>query len=361
MHRPHRFGRGLDHRPLGAVPLVALGLLAALPAACRGSSTPDMAGTATPGVATPASVASAPAAVMAPATATPLSPSALRATERVAALQPVFSRSIGVSGIEPGQLRLPFDVAVAPAGQIYVSDSKGVQEFTPDGRFVRQIGGDDVKIAQGLAVATDGTLYVAGAGSQVRVFDAAGSPRGTIGQPGTAPGQLQQPVDVAVDRGGDVYVADDRNGRVEKFAPDGRHLLTVGTPGEGREQLSRPRAVAVDGSGLITVGQGDDFLVKRFRPDGSYLDAFGRSHADENMWRIGGLAFDEDDNAYLTQVVGHRIQSFSPGDRPGFRWEFGALGFGPGQFNTPTGLAIANGELYVADQSNDRIQVFQLP
>jgi len=39
---------------------------------------------------------------------------------------------------------------------------------------------------------------------------------------------------------------------------------------------------------------------------------------------------------------------------------WGGKGAGPGQFNDPTGIAVADGEVFVADSRNGRIQVFDL-
>jgi DNA-binding beta-propeller fold protein YncE len=46
--------------------------------------------------------------------------------------------------------------------------------------------------------------------------------------------------------------------------------------------------------------------------------------------------------------------------QPPYITQWGSLGAGPGQFNLPWGVAVnqANGEVYVADQNNHRVQVF---
>lgn len=308
-----------------------------------------------------ASTEGAPAATATPAPAT-LAPAAVAATAAAAELLPAFVQVIGRPGIEPGQLQLPFDVAVDGQGTVYVSDSKGLQAFEADGTFRGLIGSPEVKVAQGIAAADDGTLYVTGFGRQVLVFGPDGTPRASLGEEGLGPGQLVNPVDVAVDRDGNLYVADAANARIEKLAPDGRHLLTIGEPGRQNGQFTSPRSVAVDNQGRIYVGQGDDFLIQRFAPDGSYLDAFGQSYADESMWSLPGLAVDENGNAYASQTIRHVVQSFdaSGDERPTFRWELGDVGFEEGEFRSPYGLAVHKGLLYVADRDNGRIQVYRL-
>jgi len=298
-------------------------------------------------------------------TPAPTAEAATTATARFAAAMalvlPRYTASFGVAGTEPGQITLPFDVAVAGDGGLFVSDSTGVQKFAADGSFARRIGEGVLKRAEGIAVGPDDRLYVAGSGAEVLVFDAAGNPAGAVGAAGDRPGQLRKPIDVAVDRDGNLYVADAGNARVEKFAPGGRHLLSIGERGTQSGQFTAPRSVAVDGSGRIYVGLGDDFLIQRFDRDGSYLDTFGQGTLDETMFRIGGIAVDDRNRAYATQAMGHALQVFDVATTPVY---VGQIGGKPGitaeQFNAPTGVALGPGRLFVADTRNNRVQVFEI-
>ena len=64
---------------------------------------------------------------------------------------------------------------------------------------------------------------------------------------------------------------------------------------------------------------------------------------------------------YVTEHSGYRVQKFTPFGS--FITKWATLGSGNGQFNVPYGIAVAsNGNVYVADQLNHRVQVFgQLP
>ncbi|MGQ9572852.1 MAG: flippase activity-associated protein Agl23 [Dehalococcoidia bacterium] len=70
-----------------------------------------------------------------------------------------------------------------------------------------------------------------------------------------------------------------------------------------------------------------------------------------------GLALDGDGNLYVADSGNHRIQKF---DRKGqFVAEVGSYGNGEGEFNEPWGVAVdKEGNLYVADTWNNRIQKF---
>src|SRR5258708_4700138 len=85
------------------------------------------------------------------------------------------------------------------------------------------------------------------------------------------------------------------------------------------------------------------------------------ARAPGQLWSPDKLAFDPQGNVYVTEVGSQsaegnsRIQKFSPTGVALAQW--GMFGSGPGQFNTPVGIAIdQQGDIYVADVGNHRIQ-----
>jgi DNA-binding beta-propeller fold protein YncE len=64
----------------------------------------------------------------------------------------------------------------------------------------------------------------------------------------------------------------------------------------------------------------------------------------------------------LIAVVAGCVAFFPSAKEPGYEFvaAWGEKGDGPGQFNDPTGIAVADGEVFVADARNGRIQVFDL-
>ena len=70
-----------------------------------------------------------------------------------------------------------------------------------------------------------------------------------------------------------------------------------------------------------------------------------------------GLAVDGDGNLYVADSGNHRVQKFDAEGR--FIAQVGSLGDGQGEFNEPWGVAVdSQGNLYVADTWNNRIQKF---
>ena len=104
-----------------------------------------------------------------------------------------------------------------------------------------------------------GYLYVVGAPDyQVHKLDRDGRVLASFGRGyGEGDGQLFDPIGLAVDTAGRVYVADwlRGQGRVHGFAPDGR-LLRTWSVGDDGQRLRSPIGVAVDAQGRIIVVDG---------------------------------------------------------------------------------------------------------
>jgi DNA-binding beta-propeller fold protein YncE len=330
------------------------------------ASTAGEAGAEAPGQATVE--AAAPVELASPEPT--VSDSAAKATEIALRDQPRYLRSIGNNSFGDGTFQLPSAIAMDDAGQLYVLDTTGVQVFDREGAAVGRFGDASIAGAQSLAVSPDGSRVYVGVrpgpgatgaeGVTIVSLDANGQSISTIGQAGSEPGQLGSPAALAVDANGSLYVADSTNRRVEVFAADGTHLRTIGSPGEGRGQFSSPRAMTFGPDGQLFVAQGNDFLIQYFDAGGNYVDTFGQGRSDETLFRIGGIAFGTDGRLYATRAANHYIQIF---DAQRLLWlgDFGGLGRGPGEFNTPLDCLVRDQELYVVDQQNHRVQVFGLP
>ncbi|MBU6287915.1 MAG: 6-bladed beta-propeller, partial [Chloroflexi bacterium] len=102
-----------------------------------------------------------------------------------------------------------------------------VQVFSPDGRPLTQWGSKGNGTTQfsgaaGLALDGSGNVYVADQGNgRILKFSGRGEPSTSwrVGGKGTAAGQFNTPVGIAVGPDGSVYVTDFGNNRVQRFTP----------------------------------------------------------------------------------------------------------------------------------------------
>jgi PKD repeat protein len=178
------------------------------------------------------------------------------------------------------------------------------------------------------------------------------------GSPGAGDGQFVNPLGVAVDPSGNVYVSDPPNNRIQKFSSSGTFLAKWGTNGTGDGQFSAPCGVAVDPSGNIYVAEWGNSRIQKFSSTGTFLGKWGSyGTGDGQFYEPNGIAVDSLGNVYVAEVGNNRIQKFSSTGT--FLAKWGSSGTGDGQFYGPYGVATdSSGNVYVADSWNHRIQKF---
>jgi streptogramin lyase len=133
----------------------------------------------------------------------------------------------------------PTGIFIAEDGTTWVADTWGhrIVALDPNGAVVQSIGGETVDVGDDPArvdeeggrffgprdvAVTDDAIYVTDTGNErVQVFTRDGVFADAWGGYGSAPGQLIEPVGIAIGPDGLVYVADSGNARIAVFTPDG--------------------------------------------------------------------------------------------------------------------------------------------
>lgn len=200
-----------------------------------------------------------------------------------------FIRTWGSSGAGNGQFAFPFGVAVDHVGNVYVADTNNerVQTFTNTGTFITKWGSAGSGDGQfngpvGIAVDHSGHVYVAEQfGARVDKFTTGGVFIGWAGRctsgvncdtvnqhslgfsctaatcgvaiSGSGNGQFNNPMGVATDSKGSVFVVDANNFRVQKLLKSGTFSTTWGSNGCGTGQFGSPLVVAVGPLGTVYV------------------------------------------------------------------------------------------------------------
>ena len=194
----------------------------------------------------------------------------------------------GLAGIVDGAAAAsrfsdPYGVAVARDGTVYVADggdSNRIRRIAPDGTVSTLAGGREghadgpaasatFDTPSGLALDSHGNLYVADTGNHVirRIaHDGAVSTIAGSGKPGYADGKgaeasFNGPVGVAVDKAGIVYVADTYNDRIRRIAPDGTVSTVAGAGGPGEADGSAASAGFDTPTALAVAADGTIFVA----------------------------------------------------------------------------------------------------
>lgn len=184
---------------------------------------------------------------------------------------------------------------------------------------------------------------------------------GEIGSKGAGNGQFKEPVGLAVDAQGDVWVADEENNRIEEFSSTGTYLSQFGTSGAGNGQFNSPVGVAVS-EGNVYVVDHSNHRVQQFNTSGMYLGQFGGNGSRAGQFKepVGIATNPNNGDLYVSDSNNERVEEFSPAGK--YLAEFGSYGSGKGQFHGVQGLAInATGVLYAVDAENARVEKWLAP
>jgi DNA-binding beta-propeller fold protein YncE len=274
---------------------------------------------------------------------------------------------ISAGGTGPGQFKYVEDFAFGKNGELLATDASHayVQAFDrKTGQFIARFGGkgdDDGSLEkpEGIGVDDEGNIFVADyASGFVKKYDASYKWLTTFSGYGSNPGETMKSEFMDI-RNGRLYVPDAGNNRVNVFALDGKPLFDFGGPGSEPGKFINPEAAKFDSNGRLFVSDLKNDRIQVFDGEGKLLRMFGRAGEAIGEFRApAGLGIDREDNLYVTEIGNNRVQVF---DRHGkFLTMWGRKGSAAGEFSNPHGIIVDRdtGYVYVADTSNNRVQVF---
>jgi hypothetical protein len=162
--------------------------------------------------------------------------------------------------------------------------------------------------------------------------------RGFSGDGGPAThARLDHPWGIAIDAAGNVFFADNANDRVRKVSPDGIITTVAGTGVEGfsgdggpatKARLQNPLGLALDGAGNLYLSQWAQNRVRKVSPDGIITTVAGSGPTTDGapgdyagdggpatkarLYYPEGLAVDAAGNLFIADTGNHRIRKVSP-------------------------------------------------
>ncbi len=240
----------------------------------------------------------------------------------------------------------------------------------------------------GLAISTDGILYIADSlnqsirrvGNTLAVTTVAG-PGGTFGSLDgpAATARFNAPLGLALDATGNLYVADTRNSTLRRISTSGTVTTVAGVSGEathvdgltGAGRLGLPAAVALLENGFVAVTDPLFHTVRSTNTTGALLTIGGSPNSpgstdgasiSSRFNGATGLAVGPDNTVYVADTANHTIRRLAANvvtTLAGLAATSGDAD-GPGasaRFNAPRGLALDTaGNLYIADTANHTIR-----
>lgn len=269
--------------------------------------------------------------------------------------------------------------------RIYVSDINTVKIFNIDGSYLKTIGeagsadGQFAGEVIGLAINHNNELLAVDMENyRVQVFDLEGKFIRTFGSQGDKPGQFLMPQGITVDQYGLIFVTDKERSDIQVFSPSGEFLYQISQKGSGKADLLEPESMIIKDERLYVADEGN-YRIQVFDLRGNYI---------KHLPEVGVLISPQqeasmDDMIYNTAIY-KRYDRTLEGDVEGIAFDqnhrlffvdedngiLGVIDRGAiiASFKSNIPLMSADGiafssdfnYLYVCDQGNNQIQVFDI-
>ncbi|KAI8499333.1 hypothetical protein Bbelb_230970 [Branchiostoma belcheri] len=252
-------------------------------------------------------------------------------------------------------------------GEVEQSVVQGFSSTGVDQRWVKKVsfwgwGSDKFQPPLGVAVSKYNEVYIAGCDNcriQVFAMDGFYIRQFTTTLPGKT-GEKLEPLDVAVDRNGNLWVVSKE--RVVQYSREGTCLATVDLPHVGHfvATVGHFRGIAVAMATeqvIVTEYDGQNGRLQVFNQDGSEVGTYGSGHRAPESWWPRYVTVDGEGNILVTDVNNNCVHVL---DRRGnFKFQFGSEGPYESQLKNPQGICVdGKGNVIVADYGNGRVKMF---
>lgn len=180
-------------------------------------------------------------------------------------------------------------VGSAPPSEVASAGSVGWRHFKTIGKPGKAVG--EFNEPMGIAFASEGWFVVTDAGNaRVQQFHPDGSPWRQWSVSGDGNAELLKPVGITVGLQGDIWVSDYEADRINHYGPDGKARGAFGKSGKNPGEFDAPSGIAITSDGLLAVADFYNHRVQLLRPDGDFgrLTRHSRPMASF-MWWTGAI------------------------------------------------------------------------
>lgn len=277
-----------------------------------------------------------------------------------------------IAGEDPPQnLSKPVDVKSFPEkNKFYVSDigHSGVLVFDLAGHEMRPLGGnksEPMLLPLSIALDSAGNVYVLERrASKIHVFDSDEKFQRLIDLKKVS---VKSPTSMIIDKKNSlIYVSDASTRKIVVLSLFGEFVRGIGGAGERDGQFNLPIAMALNSKGSLVVADAFNARIQIFDAAGHFVSKFGRRGDSQGDFQlIKSIAIDSSDNIYVVDGRAHNISIFNQQGElllvlGGFYASAETGKLAPGGFSVPIGIDIdSDDKIYVVDQMNARVQVFQ--
>lgn len=323
------------------------------------------------------------------------------------------------------KIAYPFGVAIDSSGNVYIADyfNEVIRKVTASTGDISTVAGGGtvcggaadavgdgcaatnatLNSPLGVAVDSAGNIYIADSSNQIvrkvtastGIISVVAGTYGTSGYTGdgglATSAKLSDPVDVALDSSGNIYIADSTNGVIREVAASNSHISTVAGAGSGcvgqtdyvgdgcpatDGVIRLPEGVALDSAGDIFIADWGDDLVREvsalsgeiYAVAGDLGGGYSGDGGAATSAELNGpyrLAVDSSGDIYIADngnnvirevaVSTGNISTVAGNHTAGYSGDSGAAT--SAELHYPVGVALdSSANLYISDSDNNRIR-----